>query len=242
MTHLTPAQIADVAAGAGFTGTGLRDAVAVALAESGGNTAAVGVNSDAWRSRDRGLWQINSHWHPEVSDAQAFNPASCAAAAFRISAGGTDWHQWATWPTAASAQFGRAQLAANQAHPASGSSAATATPASFDPGLGALGGAVLGPAGSLLGLLGGAGGGITSMLDLGKNFLVMAVSAAVWMANPHNWLRILMVVAGGSGILISLAMIAKSGAAGDTASAAATTATTTAKSLGKAAAEAAMAG
>merc|ERR1719240_531371 len=40
-------------------------AVAVAMAESGGNCGARNVNSDSYSSVDRGLWQINNHWHPE---------------------------------------------------------------------------------------------------------------------------------------------------------------------------------
>lgn len=41
--------------------------------ESGFDPAAVG-NVDP---RDRGLAQINSYWHPSVSDAEAFDPAFC---------------------------------------------------------------------------------------------------------------------------------------------------------------------
>jgi hypothetical protein len=33
---------------------------------------AVNINKDG--SRDRGLFQINSKWHPEVTDEQAFDP------------------------------------------------------------------------------------------------------------------------------------------------------------------------
>jgi Transglycosylase SLT domain/Putative peptidoglycan binding domain len=39
--------------------------------ESGNDPGATGSVDP----RDRGLLQINSHWHPEVSDAQAFDPA-----------------------------------------------------------------------------------------------------------------------------------------------------------------------
>jgi len=41
--------------------------------ESGLNPAAVGRNTDG--SWDRGIAQINNRWHPEVTDAQAFDPA-----------------------------------------------------------------------------------------------------------------------------------------------------------------------
>lgn len=94
---LSDVQIAAVAQKAGFKGDGLIWAVAVAIAESGGRPDAVNTNSDQWSSRDRGLWQINDHWHPEVSDAAAFNPAKCAKAAFKISARGTNWRPWSTF-------------------------------------------------------------------------------------------------------------------------------------------------
>src|SRR5437667_12016529 len=32
-------------------------------------------NSDPYKSYDRGIAQINNHWHPEISDQQALNPA-----------------------------------------------------------------------------------------------------------------------------------------------------------------------
>lgn len=92
---LSAAQIVQVAQQAGFSGQGLVNAVAVALAESGGDPGQ--TYTDAPGSVDRGLWQINSFYHPEVTDAQAFDPAQAAVAAYRISAGGTDWTPWATW-------------------------------------------------------------------------------------------------------------------------------------------------
>jgi len=46
-------------------------AVRVADCESGLNPAAVNLNKDG--SKDRGLYQINDKWHPEVSDKIAFD-------------------------------------------------------------------------------------------------------------------------------------------------------------------------
>lgn len=66
-------------------------AVAVALAESGGLTTARNENRDRngrVTSTDRGLWQINDRWHPEVSDAAADNPTTATAHAARIAGGG----------------------------------------------------------------------------------------------------------------------------------------------------------
>ncbi len=44
--------------------------------ESGFNpTVLSNPNKDPYQSVDRGIAQINNHWHPEVSDHQAMNPA-----------------------------------------------------------------------------------------------------------------------------------------------------------------------
>jgi len=90
------------AASAGFNGaqvTNCHDAVAVALAESGGGCQAKNVNSGG--SIDRGLWQINNYWHKEVSDSCAYDCHCNAKAAYKISNKGADWHQWATFTSGA---------------------------------------------------------------------------------------------------------------------------------------------
>lgn len=73
-----------------------KKAAAIAKAESGGDTHARNVNKDDGNSVDRGWFQINSKWHPEVPDAVAYNARGAALAAFKISKGGTDWHEWST--------------------------------------------------------------------------------------------------------------------------------------------------
>lgn len=110
-THLSDVQIAQYARNAGLRGNGLVISIAVALAESSGWTKAVLVDTDC--SRDRGVWQINSYWHSEVSDAQAFSPSGCATAAYNISSGGSNWTPWTTYQNGAYAQFmARARTAA----------------------------------------------------------------------------------------------------------------------------------
>ena len=95
-------------------------AVAVAWAESRGVTNAVGVvtalkpsgEPEPWHgSRDRGPWQFNSYFHPEVSDLCAFDLACSAREAFRVSAGGHAWSPWSTWRLGAHIQW-MAQAAA----------------------------------------------------------------------------------------------------------------------------------
>lgn len=211
MTKLSAAQIAQYAAAAGFKGTALRNAVAVALAESGGDTRAVGVNSDKWRSRDRGLWQINSHWHPDVTDALAFNPATAARAAYRISSGGTNWSPWSVWKNgAAQTQMARAQIGVNQAAAGGVVGADFVLPGPI-PDV-PLPGPDFGPFKTPADILGAVG----NPLEAAKTALTLAIKTGAWISDPHNWLRIALVSGGSIGILIALGMIGRSGAAGDT--------------------------
>lgn len=101
MAQLTPAQIAYYAQQAGFSGLGLINAVAVAMAESTGVTDATHVNTEATGiyqgSIDQGLWQINNVAHPQYAGASIFDPLTNAQAAFAISQGGTNFGAWTTW-------------------------------------------------------------------------------------------------------------------------------------------------
>lgn len=99
------ARLIEAARRAGFTGQALQVAVAIAMAESGGRENARGVNSDRRRTVDRGPWQINSHWHREVPDSEAYNYDAAARHAFRISGGGRNWSPWTTYKTGAYRQY-----------------------------------------------------------------------------------------------------------------------------------------
>jgi len=88
---------ARVATAAGFSRTVAVTAVAVAMAESACNPSASSSNNDSYHSKDRGLWQINSYWHPEVSDTCAYDARCNAGAAYTISTRGSDWAPWATY-------------------------------------------------------------------------------------------------------------------------------------------------
>lgn len=124
--HESALQIARTASGNGFSGNGLVLSVAVALAESSGWTRAVLVDPDC--SRDRGLWQINSYWHGEVPDAQAFDPDGAARAAYRISSGGTDWTPWTTYVSGAyRAHMTQAQQAVSRLDGGSGNGTGSGT-------------------------------------------------------------------------------------------------------------------
>jgi hypothetical protein len=99
---------------AGFTGERFVTAVAVAMAESRCDPLA---RYDNGNSIDRGLWQINSYWHSEVSDSCAYNAQCNANAAYRISEQGGDWSPWTTYRTGAYRQFVAAARAAIGAAP-----------------------------------------------------------------------------------------------------------------------------
>ncbi len=99
---LTVAQIGTVAAAAGFSGSGLVMAIAVALAESGGNPTATNLDSNG--TVDRGVWQINSV-HAEYFASCDYKPSCAASAAFSISAGGTNLGAWVTYQHGAEIPF-----------------------------------------------------------------------------------------------------------------------------------------
>jgi hypothetical protein len=110
------AGLAVAAAQAGFGGRGLRLAVAVGLAESGGDPAARGLNPPTpgcpAGSTDRGAWQLNTCYHPEVGDACADDLSCAAAETYRISEGGSNWSEWTTYTSGAyRAQLGAADQA-----------------------------------------------------------------------------------------------------------------------------------
>lgn len=74
-------------------------AAAIAMAESGGNSAA--YDDDTNGSVDRGLWQINS-----VHGSQStFDVMGNARAAVAISNNGTNWSPWVTYQTGAYQRF-----------------------------------------------------------------------------------------------------------------------------------------
>ncbi|GAA4868070.1 transglycosylase SLT domain-containing protein [Saccharopolyspora cebuensis] len=103
MTTLSPEQIAQHAYDAGFRGDALATSVAVALAESGGNTDA---HNDQPPDDSYGLWQINMlgdlgtarrEQYGLGSDDELLDPAENAAAAFEISGDGKDFGPWTTY-------------------------------------------------------------------------------------------------------------------------------------------------
>lgn len=103
MPRLTPAQIARVAQEAGFSGSALQIAVAVALGESGGNTHA---HNAVPPDDSYGLWQINMigslgparrRQFGLSSNSQLFDPATNARAAYAIASRGSNFGPWSVY-------------------------------------------------------------------------------------------------------------------------------------------------
>jgi len=66
-------------------------ALKVVFAESSFNQRAIYKNKDG--SRDRGIWQISEKWHPEVSNACAFNLECSTDYAYKL----FSYNGWASW-------------------------------------------------------------------------------------------------------------------------------------------------
>lgn len=74
--------------------------VAICLAESGGVTDKVSPpNADQWHSHDKGLWQINDHWHADLMRSYKWDVPTdnLAMAAQLYSARGGKFTDWSTY-------------------------------------------------------------------------------------------------------------------------------------------------
>lgn len=96
---MTIQEIIQLVKSVGFSESNAPIIAAIAMAESGGNPLAKGVNKDG--SIDRGLFQINNKWHSEVPDSCAYNPKCAAKAAYQISNGGKSFSAWVTYTNGA---------------------------------------------------------------------------------------------------------------------------------------------
>lgn len=90
--------VAAAAKSAGFQGNGLIVAVAVAMAESGGNPNAHNVTP---QEDSRGYWQINVRAHPTYRLMNLYDGRVNARAAYQISNGGLNWRPWTTYTSGA---------------------------------------------------------------------------------------------------------------------------------------------
>ena len=99
MAKLSRSEIAGYAVQAGFSGQDLDIAVAIALAESGGDPDVLG---DLSLGISVGLWQVNLRWHPEYTEAELRDPQTNANAAYKIySAAHHSFTPWSTYKSSA---------------------------------------------------------------------------------------------------------------------------------------------
>lgn len=127
MPTLSAEQIAGYASSAGLSGEPLAISVAIALAESGGRTDAVGdrsLTTVVW-GPSVGLWQIRSfnaqRGTGKTRDETAnLDPAHNARAMVELSENGTNWRPWSVYTSGRYRAFlGQARMAAN--NPSGGS-------------------------------------------------------------------------------------------------------------------------
>lgn len=105
---LRPSEIADVARAAGFSGDDLITAVAIAMAESGGDAHAYNPEEQAGTPPGMGsygLWQIYLWAHPEFAGWDLYDPAQNARAAYQIYARTGDFRAWSTYKNQAYARY-----------------------------------------------------------------------------------------------------------------------------------------
>jgi hypothetical protein len=180
---LTSGQIAMHAMTAGFRGADLPMAIAVALAESGGNPNARALTS---REDSRGLWQINVRAHPEFATVNLYDPATNARAAKAV-LNKQGWRAWSVYTTGKAMLFlpGATAVAAQVQ---AGNTAAGAIVSQSNPG----------------GVLNTAVGTGQSIMSIGS----LMAKAGTWISSPHNWIRVVYVVLGGALVIGALVVVA----------------------------------
>lgn len=169
----SPAEIALVAARAGWRGLDLTVAVAVALAESRGNSNAHAVNS---REDSRGLWQMNIKAHPEMASLNLYDPETNAKAAYGL------WKSqgWGPW----SAHNNNAYLLFMPV-------AQVAVQAALVKGV------IENPGAAADALTGGAVSAAGDVAGAAREAAGALIKAGAWLGDRGNWVRIAQVTAGG---------------------------------------------
>lgn len=121
MTTYSPNQLASLAYQAGFRGSALTTAVAVAMAESSGNPGAYNPEKQAGTKAgggSYGLWQIYLTAHPEFRGVNLYDPLVNAKAAYSVyRAAGNKFTPWSTYNQGIAARYAQGLTSLN---PASG--------------------------------------------------------------------------------------------------------------------------
>jgi Lysozyme like domain len=173
----SPAAIAQAAKDAGFTGTQIAIATAIALAESGGDASAHNTKGED----SRGLWQINvaPTANPDLIGMALFDPRTNARAAKIV----YDRQGWAAWSVFKSGKYrthmGEAQMASGQTGPANPAGVGTGGPLEF-------GGSII--QGQL--------GGLEGIADALQKGVAILGRIGQWLTTPANLGRLAIGVGG----------------------------------------------
>jgi hypothetical protein len=100
VARLSADQLRALTAEVGLAGEAQRIAVAIALAESGGNTDAVGDGG-----KSIGLWQIHTGFNPQFDRGMLRTPEYNARAMMALSGGGRNWQPWSVYKNGSYRQY-----------------------------------------------------------------------------------------------------------------------------------------
>jgi hypothetical protein len=171
MPAITDQQIANAAAAAGWTGNDRVIAVAVALAESGGDPTAQHRNANG--STDYGLWQVNSvHGFPVPELLTVVGNGRHAHEVWQRQG----WNAWTTYKTGAYTIY---TLRALKVAP------------------------------NASGEVTGSGEGVVVETNPISEAVKYAGKTTHWIADPHNWARVGMVIVGGGLILVGVSVVTR---------------------------------
>jgi hypothetical protein len=162
--------------------------VAIALAESGGNTDAHALTS---REDSRGLWQINVRAHPQYATSNLYDPAVNANAAKDVLAR-QGFGAWSVWTGGKSLLYMPVAGAAVGSLPAG-------SKVSENP--------LADPVGAAAGPVGNVVGGVKDVAASAGNAVELAQKAGTWISNPQNMLRVLYVILGGALLVGALVVV-----------------------------------
>ncbi len=217
MPTLTAPQIAQQAAAAGFSGFALIEAVAIALAESSGNSDAVNPGTVQIPENSQGLWQINLNAHPQYSSPSILDPLTNAEAAFAVSSGGTNFNPWSTFTNGAYKQY------INQATLAVASSAVNSVVGGVStgvaqttintvgvapplPSLPNVGAAVASVTDPVVGAINNLSNTIGTGVNNATSGIEQLHNLVTWFGQSNLWSRIILVVVGFFVLLLGLAL------------------------------------
>lgn len=183
MSQLTYKQATDIARGAGFTGNGVPTIVAIGAAESG------------LKTEHAGGWLAISGVPGNMGD-----PNECARAAYSISNGGKSFGRWSTYThgefltfLGLAQQIARTGTAVGDSSIQVGDVTDTVKDAVPDP---------------LAGALGALGAGLAPLKSL-EAIAELVGKAGAWIADRHNWIRILEITTGVTAVFVGAFLVSK---------------------------------